>query len=498
MELNSDDTPAVPTSDASQPIEAPTAQLPAQSAPAPAGATQRYAIQQQEAQAAQPAATQSSRQDAGNRGGEARRPHAFARTALACVFGGLIGAGALAGTLFATGMIGRDSVIATTNSGQSITISASDDSASTATAVAVKSLPSVASIYCTYSDGEGMGSGVILDTDGNILTNHHVIAGATAITVTIDGKSYQATVVGTDSSSDLAVINAELDGDAVVPIEVGDSGSLRVGDWVMSIGSPFGLEQSVSQGIVSALYRNELMEGKDGNTIYANLIQVDASINPGNSGGALVDSQGRLVGICTLYSSDTESFAGIGFAIPGNYAIEVANEIISGKAVTHPYIGLGMQTVNAQTAQEHNLPVNQGAYVIEVYPGSPAEQAGIEVGDIVTAMDGEPISSADGLIIAVRSHRIGDRVSITVMRGDEEMTFDATLSSDEALQSRTTADGNGGLGGTSIGTEVVEELQRWYEQMQRQMWPVPLGGFVSTRGQGGLGPAASPSSARTA
>ena len=412
----------------------------------------------------------------GGKHGERVHGHGFGpgKGVLFGILGGIIGTAILTGCLYAAGIIGPSKTTSTSSSGSSgsaITITTSDEDTSTATAVAAKATASVVSVYCTYSNGSGIGSGVILDTDGDIITNYHVIDGATAISVTIDGNSYEATVVGSDSSSDLAVIKAELNGDSVTPIEVGDSSDLSVGDWVMTIGSPFGLEQSVSQGIVSALYRNELMESTSGNTIYCNLIQVDAAINPGNSGGALVNSEGKLVGICTLYSSSTESFAGIGFAIPGNYAVEIANKIISGETVTHAYIGLSMQTVNAQNASSNLLSVNQGAYVAEVLSGSPAESAGIEAGDIIIAIDGEEITSADGMILAVRSHETGDTVTVTVMRGDEKKDFTVTLGSDEALQT-TSADTNteNTDSGTDSGTnsDVEQELEQWYEKMQEQ------------------------------
>lgn len=319
------------------------------------------------------------------------------------------------------------------NSQPPISITTNSDSEDTAVAVAAKTTPSVVSVYCTSGNSAGMGSGVILDTQGNILTNDHVIDGADSITVTISGHSYEASVVGSDPSSDLAVIRADLHGDTVVPMEIGDSSQLRVGDWVMSVGSPFGFESSVSQGIVSALYRSTLMEGHSGNTLYANLIQVDAVINPGNSGGALVDKTGRLVGVCTLYSSDTESFAGVGFAIPGNYAIDIAKKIISGSPVTHAYIGLSMQTVNARNARRNNLSVDQGAYIAEVAEGGPGSQAGLKVGDVIVGIGSTDITSADGAILAVRSHSIGETVPVRVIRGTEELTVDVTFASDEAL-----------------------------------------------------------------
>jgi len=352
------------------------------------------------------------------------------------LIGGAVGAVAVSLALNAAGITGTTKVVRTTESaaGPTISIEANTQDATVAKAVAAKALPSVVSVYVTSAEGAGIGSGAVLDTDGNVITNYHVVEGAETVSVTISGKSYDATVVGTDASSDLAVVHAELDGDEVTPIEIGDSDQLVVGDWVMTIGSPFGLDQSVSAGIVSSLSRNQLMQSASGNTLYTNLIQTDASINPGNSGGPLVNEVGKLVGIDTLFQSDTQSFAGIGFAIPGNYAIDIANKIIAGEPVTHAYIGLSMQTVNAQNAQENHLSVNQGAYVAEVAEGGPAEAAGIKEGDIIIALDDQEITSADGMILAVRSHKIGETVDITYMRGDEELTSQVTFGDDAELQ----------------------------------------------------------------
>ena len=375
-----------------------------------------------------------------NTGANARKSSGSGASSLLLgVMGGLVGAIALILVLALTGVIGFKST-GTQQKAQSasspIQISADAEDITVATAVAAKTTPSVVAVYCDYTSGSGMGSGVILDGEGNILTNYHVVEDATAISVNIDGSSYECTVVGTDSSSDLAVIHAELNGTLVTPMEIGDSDALQVGDWVMTVGSPFGLESSVSQGIVSSLYRNEIMTTSSGNTLYANLIQVDAAINPGNSGGALVNSEGQLVGICTLYSSDTESFAGIGFAIPGNYAVEIANKIISGEKVTHAYIGLSMQTVTEANAQANNLSVDYGAYVAEVMAGSPAEEAGIQEGDVIIAIDGEKIDSSDAAVLAVRSHSIGETVDVEVMRGGEKKTVSVTFADDTALQER--------------------------------------------------------------
>ena len=367
-----------------------------------------------------------------------KRRHPAVKAALLGLLGGVVGAGALVAALHFAGVIGNNTTITTSGGGssQSITINPSDDSTTLASAVAAKALPSVVSINVTTGDAEGVGSGVTLDADGNILTNYHVVEGAQTISVSAGGNSYDATVVGTDESSDLAVIKIDPGSNTLTPIEVGDSSSLQVGDWVMSIGSPFGLEQSVSTGIVSSLYRSTMLQGSSGNTIYTNLIQTDAAINPGNSGGALVNERGQLVGINSIIESASGSSSGVGFAIPGNYAVEVAKTIISGQTVKHAYLGGSFQTVTAQNARRNNLSVNQGAYVAEVTSGSPADQAGIKQGDIITAIDDQEITSSDGVVLAVRSHNVGDTVQVKLMRGSQEMTVSVTLGSDEALQSR--------------------------------------------------------------
>ena len=419
----------------------------------------------------------SSSSGGAGRSGAAGQRHGGLRTAIIGIIAGLIGAAVLVFALGASGIIGGTQVIRTTESaaGPTVNITASSEDATIAQAVAAKDLASVVSITVTTQKGQGLGSGVVLDRDGNIITNYHVIEGAQAISVSIDGTSYDATVVGSDSSSDIAVLHVDLKGKQVTPMEIGDSDSLVVGDWVMTIGSPFGLDQSVSAGIVSSLARNQLMKSTAGETIYANLIQVDAAINPGNSGGALVNKEGKLVGICTLFSSDTESFAGIGFAIPGNYAVNIAKKIIAKEPVTHAYIGLTMQTVNAQNAATNKLSVSQGAYVVSVTEGSPAAAAGIEKGDIITGFDSTAITSADGMILAVRSHNIGDTVTVKFMRGNEEKTASVTLGSDEELQKEQAQRNSGsddsgiGNGGSSSQEDAYRKyLEEMYEQRRQQ------------------------------
>lgn len=402
-----------------------------------------------------------------------KKPRVTLKALLFGLLGGILGAGALTGVLLLTGVVGPASTqVVSGDATQQITIDPADEDTTVANAVAAKALPSVATIYCSFPEGEGMGSGVIYDTEGNILTNNHVVEGAESISVTYNGKSYDATLVGTDPSSDVAVVHVDFGDDEVTPMEIGDSDKLQVGDWVMSVGSPFGLENSVSQGIVSALSRNTLMEGSSGNTLYTNLIQTDATINPGNSGGALVDAEGKLVGICTLFSSDTESFAGIGYAIPGNYAMQIADMIISGETVTHAYIGLTMQTVTPANALRNGLSVEEGAYVVEVTEDSPAAEAGIQVGDVITSIGDQAITSADSAILAVRSHNIGDTVEVGVRRGDEDLTFEVTLGSDEALQEQEEQEETVNVDGREIS---LDDLIRLYEQYQQEQ-NNPFGG----------------------
>ena len=396
-----------------------------------------------------------------------KKPHPGLRSLMFGLLGGVIGAVTVVAVLVVGGFVampssatsGKTGSAGTTSSSQTVTVNSGDSTDTTlANAVAQKALPSVVSINVTTSDGEGVGSGVVLDTDGNIVTNYHVIEGAQSISVSTGDASYDATVVGSDESSDLAVIKIDAGDAALTPIEVGDSSTLQVGDWVMSLGSPFGLEQSVSTGIVSSLYRSTMLQNTSGNTIYTNLIQTDATINPGNSGGALVDDEGKLVGINSLIESYSGSSSGVGFAIPGNYAVEVAQKLIAGQTVTHAYIGGSFQTVTANNARSNSLSVNQGAYVAELADDGPAAQAGIQKGDVITALDDEEITSSDALVLAVRSHSVGDTVTVTLMRGSKQMQVQVTLGSDEALQQQQDSDSS------SQGSLLEQYLEQYGQQ----------------------------------
>lgn len=368
------------------------------------------------------------------------------------IVGVLIGAAiAFGGVYAATDGLSASSTstIESSGSSESITITPVSEDANLAEAVAAKALPSVVSIdvyasssyvngsYGLSSNGDsvdslevyGLGSGVVLSEDGYILTNYHVIEGGETFMINFDESTqYEATLVASDESSDLAVLKVDVTG--LTPITVADSDEISVGEWVMALGSPFGLEKSVSTGIVSALYRSSTMESTTGVNIYANMIQTDAAINPGNSGGALVNSEGELIGINTLISSYSGSSSGVGFAIPSNYAINIATQLIEDGVVEHAYLGVTLGTVDKASAEYYGVEVDSGAYVGSVPSGSPAETAGIQQGDVITKIDGTAVSTASELIINVRSHTVGDVVSVEVNRDGETMTFDVTLGSD--------------------------------------------------------------------
>ena len=336
--------------------------------------------------------------------------------------------------------------------------------------VSAKALPSVVSITAQGEEGGGVGSGVILDTDGNILTNYHVVEGATELAVALDGgESYEAEIVGTDESSDLAVIRLKDAKDAkLTPIEIGDSDDLNVGEWVMAIGSPFGNEQSVSTGIVSALYRSTALPSTSGTSIYANMIQTDAAINPGNSGGALVNDKGELIGINSVIESYSGSSSGVGFAIPVNYAMNIANQIIDGKTPVHPYLGVTLTSVNALSARQDDLPVSEGARVVEVAADGPADKAGLKTDDIITKIGDTDVTSADSLIIAMRTYEVGDKVELTVVRGKDEKKVEVELGSDEDLQKEQDAAANQGdnVEGDGSGNSMSEEdFLRYLEEL---------------------------------
>ncbi|KUO76749.1 MAG: hypothetical protein APF77_12705 [Clostridia bacterium BRH_c25] len=256
-------------------------------------------------------------------------------------------------------------------------------------------------------EGTGTGSGIIIDNQGHIVTNNHVVEGVKDITVILqDGKELEATVVGRDPQTDLAVI--KVDPANLVAAELGDSSKLEVGELAVAIGSPMGTEYagSVTAGIISGLNRKVSVGD---NSI--KLIQTDAAINPGNSGGALVNSEGKVIGINTIKFAQT-TVEGMGFAIPINEANPIIQEIITNKKVARPYLGISGQTITKELAEQNNVP--QGVYVMEVIAFSGAERAGIKKGDIITKMDGKKMTTIEELIEAIKNHKVGDTVQVEI------------------------------------------------------------------------------------
>ncbi len=263
---------------------------------------------------------------------------------------------------------------------------------------------------------ESLGSGIIISPDGYILTANHVVDGMDQIEVAIpDSKQeYTAKVVGTDPPTDVAVL--KIDATGLPAITLGDSDQLEVGDIVLAIGNPFGVGQSVTMGIVSALGRNGGNIGMDdqGYTIQ-DFIQTDAAINPGNSGGALVDAEGRLIGINTMIKSSSEGNEGIGFAVPINLARSVTDRLISGGTVTRGWLGISLESLSPGLAESFNLPDQNGALVSDTLPGGPAQKAGIESGDVIVEFNGKKVTDSGGLKLLVSESAPGTEVAVKVI-----------------------------------------------------------------------------------
>lgn len=327
------------------------------------------------------------------------------------------------------------SITAASSSGSSLTTEQVADLVSPSVVV-ITTEQVVYSQWSWYGQNQvesGAGSGVIISSDGYILTCAHVVDGASTITVTIGDKDYTATLVGEDTTSDIAVI--KIDADGLTPATVGNSDSLKVGQSVMAVGNPLGeLGGTVTGGMISALNRSVTIQGSSSvNTM--SLIQMDASVSPGNSGGGLFNMNGELVGIVNAKSSSSDA-EGLGFAIPINDAIKVAQELLENGYVTgRPYLGITYLAVtDAQTAAQ--LGVNAyGVYVVEVVKGGPAEKAGLQAGDRIVSVDGTEIASKDDLGTLMQKHAAGDTLSITIARDGQMQTVNVTLGEKTASNS---------------------------------------------------------------
>ncbi|MBS0302697.1 MAG: Do family serine endopeptidase, partial [Proteobacteria bacterium] len=263
----------------------------------------------------------------------------------------------------------------------------------------------------------GLGSGVIVSPDGYILTNNHVVEGADEIEVALtDGRHARATVIGTDPDTDLAVLKVQLD--KLPVIVLGDSDKLAVGDQVLAIGNPFGVGQTVTSGIVSALGRSHL-----GINTFENFIQTDAAINPGNSGGALVDVNGNLMGINTAIYSRSGGSMGIGFAIPVSTAKQVLEGIVRDGQVTRGWIGVEPNELSPELAQTFGVQATQGVIITGVLQGGPAAQAGIRPGDVILQVAGKPTDNVSQLLTTVAALPPGKAANFELQRGDKQMTL---------------------------------------------------------------------------
>jgi S1-C subfamily serine protease len=292
--------------------------------------------------------------------------------------------------------------------------------------------------------GVATGSGFLIDTEGHIITNNHVVEGATKVEVKLGSSetSHTAEVVGTDPATDVALLKVDVPADQQHPLSLGNSAQVQVGDPVVAIGNPFGLDRTVTAGIVSALQRQ--IQAPNGFSI-SHVIQTDAAINPGNSGGPLIDSSGSVIGINSQIQTGggNDGNVGIGFAVPINTAREVVEQLEQNGEVKHAFIGINGGSVTPAVAKALKLPVDKGVLINEVVKGGPADKAGVEGGDteatiegakvtlggdIITEIDGKPISSMEDVINAANNAQPGEKMELTLLRGDnEEKTVTVTL-----------------------------------------------------------------------
>jgi Do/DeqQ family serine protease len=268
----------------------------------------------------------------------------------------------------------------------------------------------------------GMGSGFIVSSDGYILTCEHVVGSADTIEVTLTGHDtpYSAKKIGTDKELDLAVLKIDPAGVELPALNLGDFDQVRVGDWVIAIGNPYGLDHTVTVGVISAKGRPVTIQSRQ----YKDLLQTDASINPGNSGGPLLNLNGEVVGINNAINAQAQ---GIGFAIPSSTVEEALRDMIEKGGIDRPWLGVTSQAVNRQTANYYGLQDTSGALVVQVTPASPAEKAGLKRGDLITHYNGSKINKPEELTALVGSSGIGAKAEIRFNRGNESMTLTVTI-----------------------------------------------------------------------
>jgi S1-C subfamily serine protease len=366
----------------------------------------------------------------------------------------LIGAGVGAGTYAAVGDSGSSTTViknvaAPTSSPSSSPNFASQQSPLSVAEIYKRDAPGVVEITVTTQSAGGgffgqsgtsqaQGSGFVYDTQGDIVTDQHVVAGATSIAVKFsNGASYKATLVGSDASSDLAVIRVSAPASLLHPLALADSSTVSVGDSVVAIGSPFGLAGTITSGIVSALHRDITAPN---NFTIPNTIQTDAAINHGNSGGVLLNTSGQVIGVTAQIDSESGGNDGVGFAIPSNTVRLVVSQLVGGGSVQRAYLGVHIQTIPSDAAAALNIPL--GVEIKDVKPGTPAAKAGLKGatgsqvvngqpyvtgGDVITKVDGQPVTNADTLQTEIAGRKPGSKVTLTVVRNGATKTLTVTL-----------------------------------------------------------------------
>ena len=303
----------------------------------------------------------------------------------------------------------------------------------------------------------GSGSGVIIRKDGYIVTNNHVIDGATKIEVTLNNnQKYPATLVGTDPATDIALLKIEADGLPVVPF--GDSDKLRLGEWVIAIGSPYDLRSTITAGIVSAKGRS--MPNYTGEFKIESFIQTDAAVNPGNSGGALVDKAGNLVGINTAIVSQTGSYTGYSFAVPVNIVKKIVYDLMDYGSVKRAVLGITMQEIDDKIAEELKLSSRKGVYIVEVSKSGAADKAGIKSGDVLIAIDSVQLTNAASVQEAVSRFSPGDEAVVTVIRDGKEKKLDVVFKGTSQENGTKADDGSVAFYGSSIKAAADETLKK--------------------------------------
>ncbi|MBI4285371.1 MAG: trypsin-like peptidase domain-containing protein [Chloroflexi bacterium] len=319
-------------------------------------------------------------------------------------------------------------------------------SENTVTAIYESANPAVVGITVTQQRAgtygrffrEGQGSGFLIDNQGHILTNNHVIAGASDVQVILDdGKTVRATVTGADPVNDLAVISVDPAAvSGVTPLQLADSSLVKPGQMAIAMGSPYGLDDSITVGVISGLDRS--LGRISGTRSMTGMLQTDAAINPGNSGGPLLNAQGQVIGINTAIEADA-SARGVGFAVPSNVAKRVLPDLLLGQEIKRPWLGISGTPLTAGKAQELGLAVDSGVYIVTVVPDSPASQAGLKGGgttadgalapggDVITAVDGKPVATVEALSTYLNTKRVGETVELSVLRDGQSLTIQVTL-----------------------------------------------------------------------